>query len=124
MDEIEKLFNEFFGVRFEKQNYKSNSTCANEIAYVKNETNSELVLPLPGFTKDVMNITCQNNILTISCDTPVKDNKYQYAFTKKIKISEKYDTDKISADMSEGIMKITIPLLEKEISKLKTIKIK
>ena len=124
MDQIEKLFNEFFGVNIQKQNYKSNATCDNEIAYVKNETNSELILPLPGFTKDVMSITCQNNILTISCDTPAKDNKYQYTFTKKIKVSEKYDTDKISADMSDGILKITIPLLEKEITKPKTIKIK
>ncbi|HHD79893.1 MAG TPA: Hsp20/alpha crystallin family protein [Epsilonproteobacteria bacterium] len=91
-------------------------------------------LDLPGIKKEDIEITTEDNILTISGERKHKDEvkeddyyrvesvygKFSMSFT----LPEKIDVENIHAESSDGVLEVIIPKLKVEESKPKKIEIK
>lgn len=89
----------------------------------------------PGFKKDDFKININDDVLTISAETKSEtakkdDNKqfnrreYSYSsFTRSFRLPEDAKDDAISANYSEGILKMNIPKTEVQTKASKEIKI-
>lgn len=87
-------------------------------------------LEVPGVKKDEIEIALKNDIITISWKRErekkngLKNIKYERSvgsFTRSFAV-EGADSDKVTAELKNGVLKITIPKLEQ--AKAKQIKIK
>ena len=74
---------------------------------------------LPNFDQDDVNIQVENNALVISAERHEKeeDKKKKYvvresssSFYRRIALPERADTNKIEAQLDDGILKISVPL--------------
>lgn len=108
-----------------------NSVRAN---YGENEQGFFIEIELPGFKKEEIDIELDENSLSISSLS--KEESYdktvsyfksgfqkQKYFKKTFKINSEIVKDKISAEMEDGILKVSIPKLKKELDKKDKIKI-
>ena len=88
---------------------------------------------IPGYNKEEVNIEAKDGYLTISAEKKTEkkedneEKKYFYHERRYGKVERSFyigdmDTDKISAKMENGILKINIPKIEENSSK-KTIEI-
>ena len=89
---------------------------------------------IPGYNKDEVKIEAKDGYLTVSAEKKLEKNeedngkKYYYHERRYGKVERSFyigdmDTDKISAKMENGILKIDIPKIEEKESK-KLIEIK
>ena len=88
-----------------------------------------LELAVPGMTKSDFNIKLDENKLTISHEKKVEKAEDEKTYTRKefgpqnfertFLVPENADKEKIAASYQEGVLKLTIPVLEEE--KKKTI---
>lgn len=74
---------------------------------------------LPNFDQDDVNIQIENNALVISAERHEKEEdkakKYvvresSSSFYRRIALPERADTDKIEAQLEDGVLKVGIPL--------------
>lgn len=83
---------------------------------------------IPGYNKDEVNIEAKDGYLTVSAEKKIenkqedKEKKYFYHERRYGKVERSFyigdmDTDKISAKMENGILKINIPKIEENNSK-------
>lgn len=91
------------------------------------ETDKELTLrtTLPGFSKDEVNISVDEGILKITAkhaDKKDKDNWLKEEYSNSYYLPDKINVEKISANLENGILTITLPYNEK--SKPQSISIK
>jgi len=97
------------------------------------ENEYQLDLIIPGFKKDDIDITIDNNILKISSkkeksnktddDEFIRQEYFYSSFEKHFKLPENINVDDIQAKQEDGILKISIPK-GKEINVQKQIEIK
>jgi len=96
------------------------------------EKENEIVVnaELPGVTKEDIKITFENNVLTLSSDQKPSETSEKSTvllkeirtsgFNRSVKFGFEVDAAKISAEMSNGVLTITLPKTEavkaKEIS--------
>lgn len=75
---------------------------------------------LPNFEQDDVSIQVENNALVISAERHEKeedkDKKYvvresSSSFYRRIALPERANTDKIKADLDDGILKVSVPLM-------------
>lgn len=75
---------------------------------------------LPNFEQDDVSIQVENNALVISAERHEKeedkDKKYvvresSSSFYRRIALPERASTDKIKADLDDGILKVSVPLM-------------
>lgn len=88
--------------------------------YIKgNQLNVEA--HLPNFEQDNVNIQVENNALVISAERHEKeedkDKKYvvresSSSFYRRIALPERADTDKIDAKLDDGVLKVSVPLMQ------------
>jgi HSP20 family protein len=100
---------DFFGKRF-------SDPAAN---IIENNDAFQLEIAAPGMTKEDFKIDLENNILNISAE--VEDAKreegknysrkefYYGSFSRAFTLPKTIDTDKITADYENGILKIALP---------------
>ncbi len=91
-------------------------------------------LDLPGIKKEDIEITTEDNILTISGERKYKDESKEdeyykvesvYGkFSRSFTLPEKIDVENIHAESSDGVLEVIIPKLKEEESKPKKIEIK
>lgn len=88
-----------------------------------NETEDSYIIDMivPGIASDDIDLRVENNILYISyqatSETEIKDDTRNYlskefeisSFTRSIRLGNIADTDNISAKLSDGMLKISIP---------------
>jgi HSP20 family protein len=112
-DMVSNLFDndlgDFFGKRF-------SDPAAN---IIENNDAFQLEIAAPGMTKEDFKIDLENNILNISAE--VEDAKreegknysrkefYYGSFSRAFTLPKTIDTDKITADYENGILKIALP---------------
>lgn len=112
-DMVSNLFDndlgDFFGKRF-------SDPAAN---IIENNDAFQLHIAAPGMNKEDFKIDLENNILTISAE--VEDAKreegknysrkefYYGSFSRAFTLPKTIDTDKITADYENGILKIALP---------------
>ncbi len=91
-------------------------------------------LDLPGIKKEDIEITTEDNILTISGERKykdeVKEDEYYKVesvygkFSRSFTLPEKIDVENIHAESNDGVLEVIIPKLKEEESKPKKIEIK
>jgi HSP20 family protein len=97
--------------------------CAEPAMDIVDQENELVVTAeLPGMKKEDVKITFENNVLNVSGERKptVPAEKSQVllkeigtqGFNRSVKFGYEVDTEKISAEMSEGILKITLPKAE------------
>jgi HSP20 family protein len=89
---------------------------------VEKENETLIIAELPGVKKEDVKVTFENNVLTISGSRKPNEisekadlllNELRSGdFTRSIKLRQDVDTSKMSAEMSNGILTITLPKTE------------
>ena len=92
-----------------------------------------IVAEIPGLKKDQLNIEVEDGVLTISGDKHnvwddakakiLRRELKQSSFKRSFELGELLDGDNISASFTDGILSISIPKLEPEKPKKKSVKI-
>ena len=92
-----------------------------------------LVAEIPGLKKKQLNIEVEDSVLTISGDKHnvwddakakiLRRELKQSSFKRSFELGEQLDGDNISASFTDGILSISIPKLEPEKPKKKSVKI-
>ena len=96
--------------------------------YRWDETDHEykLEIVMPGMTKKDVNLTFNDGTLTIKCNKDVSDSDTQFYGVKTEQSFRNFpravNTDKVSAEMDNGVLSIILP--KKDAVKPKTIDIK
>lgn len=98
---------------------------------VDTEKGLEVTVELPGLKKDDIKITAEDDMLTISGEKKsehgTKEDNYRMVeraygqFSRSIYLPRSLDPSKISAAMSDGVLKISVP--KREGAQTKTIEI-
>jgi HSP20 family protein len=100
------------------------------------EQENEIVVnaELPGVKKEDVKITFENNILTLSSeqkpsevsekDTVLLKEIRNSGFDRSVKFGYQIDATKISAEMSDGVLTITLPKAEEAKPKQIEVKVK
>jgi len=91
-------------------------------------------IDLPGIRKEDIEITTEDNVLTISGERKMKDEvkeedyyKVESAygkFSRSFTLPEKVDVENIHAESKDGVLEVIIPKLKEEEKKPKKIEIK
>ncbi|WP_281542706.1 Hsp20/alpha crystallin family protein [Maribacter aestuarii] len=95
----------------------------------ENEKDFELELSVPGRSKDDFSIEIDDNVLTVSAEVKTendveKDNYTRRefgfsSFTRSFTLPKSVDSNKISANYENGILKFTLPKKEEALPKPK-----
>lgn len=120
----EPAFNDLFNRFFENEFVNSDYVPATNI----NETdeNFELSMLIPGIKKDQVNISLEDNLLTVSAEVEKKEedeNGWRKEFTfqsfnRSFRLPKTVDAEAIKAEQTDGVLRIQIPK-KKEEQKLK-----
>ncbi len=91
-------------------------------------------LDLPGIRKEDIEITTEDNVLTISGERKRQEevNEEDYyriesvygKFTRSFTLPDKVDAEKIKAHSKDGVLEVVIPKLEEKVQKTRKIAIK
>jgi HSP20 family protein len=86
-------------------------------------TDGELVLrfDVPGIDPEKIDVTVDRGVLTVSAtreetktegESPVVQERLSGSFTRRVRLSERMDADKIEASDNDGVLEIRIPVRE------------
>jgi HSP20 family protein len=86
-------------------------------------TDGELVLrfDVPGIDPEKIDVTVDRGVLTVSAtreeattegESPVVQERLSGSFTRRVRLSERLDADKIEASDHDGVLEIRIPVRE------------
>lgn len=134
---IDQLMNDFFNAdHFTDRLERKELSFSPQTNVFESDSQIKLELVVPGFEKDQIKLSVENNVLTVKSNLEekeaengndeVKYSKVEFAkrnFEKNFKLSEKLDQDKISADFKNGILTITLAKKEEAIPVKKQIEI-
>jgi len=130
---LANFFDDMFDKRFELT-HRKNCGC-NPMVNVKEDENTfEMELSVPGYDKKDISINLENNVLSISSEKEVKEEKEntnytmrefsKSSFSRSFTLPKSVNADKIKADYNNGILNLTLPKKEEDKMKLsKEIKI-
>jgi HSP20 family protein len=118
MSDFDKVFNDLF----ESFNLPSASlSLPSTDIYSENDNSMVVEMQAPGFDKKDIQINVKNGMLEISGKRTEKeekkDNKKSYivresssSFARRILLPEGADSEKISAELDKGVLKVTVPV--------------
>ncbi|MBL4587522.1 MAG: Hsp20/alpha crystallin family protein [Flavobacteriales bacterium] len=99
----------------------------------ENETNYYVEVSAPGFSKENINVSVEDDVLIITgeMNSNTEEKKENYlkrefrtgSFKRSFNLNGMVDVDKIDAKYEDGILKADLPKVETEIKKLKEIKV-
>lgn len=101
-ESFENLFNS------KPQNYSNKKD-----AVEKSEKEFTLTIALPGFKKEEIQISTENNILKVYAKRNKKIDWLQEEFSNSYQLEDNIDTQKITAKLEDGILSIIFPFKEK-----------
>ncbi|HKJ43158.1 MAG TPA: Hsp20/alpha crystallin family protein [Sunxiuqinia sp.] len=124
---VDQLMNDFFN-----NNHFADRLEQRELGFSPKtnlvESDDKIVLELlvPGFEKDQIKLSVENNVLTVKSNLEEQNEKsdeLKYSrvefekqnFEKSFKLSDKLDQEKINADFKNGILTITLAKKEEAI---------
>lgn len=99
---------------------------------VRDEDAFKIVVELPGMEKDKIKIVVEDNLLTISGEKAraanrkdvVRSERFYGSFSRSFALPETIDKSGISADYTNGLLEVTLPLKEEEKPKQIDVKVK
>ena len=76
---------------------------------------------LPGMKADSLDLDIERNVVTVRAERPVLDQNREMVaaerargvFSRQIFLGENLDADRIEADYTDGVLRLTIPVAEK-----------
>ena len=114
---------------YEDSRFKKSMKCD----IFEKEGNYKVVMDIPGFKKEDINIECDNGVIKISCEKKEEENEEDdKKYIRKERVYEKCERsfnfgdikeDEIEAEFTDGTLKLVIPKQEKVDTK-KSIEIK
>ena len=116
-------FEKDFGISFEKGSFPK----------VDYDDSIVIIAEIPSLNKDALNIDIEDGILSISGDKhQLDDDNVRYirkelkhsSFRRSFQLGELLDTDKISANFEDGVLRIEIPKKEPTIPKKQKVDIR
>jgi len=133
-NDIDRLFDSFFR-GFDLAPFgESFSTFSPNIDVKENDHNYQVTAELPGMDENDINLTLDNNILTISGEkkqeTEDKGQNYYRtersygSFQRCISLPPNIEADKIDANFNKGILTVTLPKTAKAQKHVKRIPVK
>ena len=122
---LPEVFNDFF---YNNNMPKTNAT-APAINVLENETEYTVELAAPGLRKEDFDISINNDgdlVIKMEKKNEVKDEKAHYlrrefAYSKyeqTLILPDDVDKDKVGARMSDGVLNITLPKLNKSVQEV------
>ena len=124
-DRFGRLFDEAFSDMLRplaQADANPNRTWAPPVDIRESEEALVLALDLPGLRKEDVNITLENNVLTISGDRPFEaDQKNETihrleraygAFTRSFTLGPTVQSDNVEANFQDGVLLIKVPKAE------------
>jgi len=126
---VNAFFNDFFNATSEGEK----PTYYPAIDVIENDKAYKLYADLPGLDKDEITISVEAGVLSISGEKTreeVENSKYRMyersvgTFTRRFQLPEDADAEKVSAEMKNGELVITIPKAEKALPKKIAISVK
>lgn len=115
------------------KNRFSNSSWSPAVNVVDNAENYEIEVAAPGLKKDEFSVSCENGVLNISGKTEKEEEekKKNYtrkefsarSFSKSFILPENVDPEHIDAKYDDGVLKLTLHKVEKELPPKKEINI-
>ena len=114
---------------YENSRFKKSMKCD----IFEKDGNYNVVMDVPGFKKEDINIECDNGVIKISCEKKEEENEEDdKKYIRKERVYEKCERsfnfgdikeDEIEAEFTDGTLKLVIPKQEKVDTK-KSIEIK
>ena len=114
---------------YEDSRFKKSMKCD----IFEKDGNYNVVMDIPGFKKEDINIECDNRVIKISCEKKEEENEEDdKKYIRKERVYEKCERsfnfgdikeDEIEAEFTDGTLKLVIPKQEKVDTK-KSIEIK
>jgi HSP20 family protein len=89
---------------------------------VRREQEVELRFDLPGIDKDSIDVTVDRGVLAVSAtrtdeyaegEKPYIRERISGSFTRRIRLSDSVDADKIAAAYDDGVLRVTVPFAER-----------
>ena len=89
---------------------------------VRREGEVELRFDLPGIDTDSIEVTVDRGVLTVSAkraeeytdaEKPFIRERVMGSFTRRVRLSDSVDAEKISAAYDGGVLRVSVPLLER-----------
>lgn len=105
MNTLSNLFDKFF----DELNEPINRVTWNDHFFERTENGYSLELLLPGLNKENLKVTVEDGILSIVGE--YKGTKNSYQINRSYKLMEDVDTANLKADIKDGVLKITLPIL-------------
>ena len=130
---VDHLFNDFFGLN--KGIWPENSMDVVPAVNLEETENAyKISVELPGMTKEDIQISLENKIVTISGEKKAveeqKDKNFHRVersygkFQREFKLTSTLDRDKILAEYTNGVLDVTVPKAEEAKPKQIEIKVK
>ena len=131
--QLADLFEDLFGNERKEKMERKNYECAPSTNILETNEDFKLQMAVPGVKKEDIKIDLEKNILNISSEKSAKEqNEESIKFTRKefvygtfkrsFTLPETIDSDKIGAEVKDGILTVTLPKME-EIKVSKQIKV-
>ena len=89
---------------------------------IRREQEVELRFDLPGIDTESIDVTVDRGVLTVSAkraeeytenEKPFVRERVMGTFTRRVRLSESVDAEKISAAYDGGVLRVTVPLQER-----------
>ena len=136
---VDHLLNDFFNTNGNTDRLEKKELRYSPLTNVF-ESDEKIVLELlvPGFEKEQINLSVENNVLTVKSELPEKEaanqeenkapkfSKVEFElknFEKKFRLSDKLDQEKIQAEFKNGILTVTLAKKEEAIPVARKIEI-
>lgn len=113
---------------YEDSRFKKSMKCD----IFEKDGNYNVIMDIPGFKKEDINIECDNGVIKISCEKKEETKEDDKKYIRKERVYEKCERsfnfgdikeDEIEAEFTDGTLKLVIPKQEKVDTK-KSIEIK
>lgn len=129
---INGFFDSFFNDSSSLSNFKTSAMNRPSVNVSEDENGFEIEMAVPGFKKDDFKINLEDSLLTISVDKEEEKEDKRYnrrefsytAFSRSFTLPEAIDDEKVSAEYTDGILKISIAKKEEEKAKARLIDVK
>lgn len=129
---INGFFDSFFNDSSSLSNFKTSAMNRPSVNVSEDENGFEIEMAVPGFKKDDFKINLEDSLLTISVDKEEEKEDKRYnrrefsytAFSRSFTLPEAIDDEKVSAEYTDGILKISIAKKEEEKAKARLIEVK
>ncbi|HEY2313128.1 MAG TPA: Hsp20/alpha crystallin family protein [Streptosporangiaceae bacterium] len=93
---------------------------------IRREQEVELRFDLPGIETDSIDVTVDRGVLTVSAkrseeyaegEKPFVRERIMGSFTRRIRLSDSVDAEKIAASYDGGVLRVSVPLQERALAR-------